>query len=225
MAEKNTEKQNNKVLLIIIAILIVGLIYLGMQVSSLKNEVAKLSSEEKTTSSLSLPGIISPFKGLSKQRPWDSFDDDWDPFAEIDRIQKEMNRMFRDSFGRGQSKFGLFSKHRPFDLNTDVRDTKSHYIVQMDIPGMDKADISVEVKNNVLVVSGERRELKEEDNKKNFFRRERNFGYFTRTVPLPKDADHNTVSAEYKKGVLTVKIGKKKDAEKTEEDIIKINVS
>jgi len=218
------QNQTNRILVGIIGVLLIGLTYLGVQVNGLNKKVSRMTSVESQYSRLNTPKV-SPHRGFISKHKFDPFIDDWDPFSEIDRIQKEMNRMFRDSFGRGRNQFSLFNKQQPFDLETDMRETKSHYIVKMDIPGMDKSNINIEVKGNVLVVSGERNEFNEQNNKNNFFRRERSFGYFSRTVPLPDGVDENSISAEYKKGVLTIKIAKKDNVDNKEPKGKKISIS
>lgn len=217
------DSQTNKTLLAVIAVLIAGLVYLGLQVHSLQKEVALLSAREYPVQAQLPPQRTTlPRNVTGPQQHGISFEDDWDPFAEIRRIQEEMNRMFRDSFGRGQAQFGLFNEQIPFDLETDIRETESGYIIKMDIPGMEKANINVEVKGQTLLVSGKKDELNEAGDQQRFYKRERNFGYFSRAVPLPADADASAITAEYEKGVLTVKIAKKEGAEK--ESLQKVDV-
>ncbi len=218
------QSQTNRILVGIIAVLLIGLTYLGAHLNGLNQRVARMTSNENQYLRLNSPNV-SPFRSFQRKHGLNPFNDGWDPFSEIDQIQKEMNRMFKDSFGRGRNQFSLFNKQQPFDLETDMRETKTHYLVTMDIPGMDKSNISVDVKNNVLVVSGERNEFNEQNNKNQFFRRERSFGYFSRTVPLPEGVDENSISAEYKKGVLTIKITKKNNVDKKELKAKKISIS
>lgn len=216
----------NKVLTGIIAVLLIGLISLGWQVKSLKDQVSELSKygyvDNKDRSSLQ-----NLLKRSLPTTNWSPFDSDWDPFSEMDRMQKEMNRMFRDSFwrGLGSQKFSLFNKNRFFDLETDIKETKSAYKITMDIPGMDKQKINIETKDNTLVVSGERRSESEENKWNTFFRRERSYGYFHRAVPLPEDARADKIKADYKRGVLKITIPKDDSKKSPDKSGIKINVS
>jgi HSP20 family protein len=127
--------------------------------------------------------------------------DDWDPFFQT--IRAQMNQLFQNSFDRG---FG------PGHVNllgprTDVKQTPQQYILTMDLPGMEKDSINVEVKNGMLIISGER-SAQEQVKGDQFFRQERSFGQFLRTLPLPEDAKPDDVKADYKNGVLEVKIGR-----------------
>jgi HSP20 family protein len=129
--------------------------------------------------------------------------DQWDPFLEMQRMRAQMNQLFQDSFDRG---FGPGSSALS-GPQADVKETPDHYIVTMDLPGMDKDKINVEVKNGMLVVSGDRSEEKQV-NGGQFYRQERSVGHFLRTIPLPNGAKPDDVKADYANGVLEVKIGR-----------------
>jgi len=146
----------------------------------------------------------------------------------MEKMKAMMNRMFRESMSRIKKYGGLSLKeNEPFFVpNLDIRDVGSNYIVNIDIPGMDKSKINVEVKGNQLIVSGKRDEKTEENiNKGNnlFYKKERSFGEFYRSITLPPDAKHEGIKADYKKGVLTITIPKIK-AKKPVPAGTKINV-
>lgn len=204
----------NKILIGIIIVLVFGFLFQSFYLFQIKKRLDNIQSTPSTT---------TPSKDWFSQKKfshrdfWDKFndnfdsffDEDWDSFSEMERIQKEMNRMFRDSFGRGS----LQGKLKPFtgsffDPEVDIKETESHYIVTMDIPGMEKDSINIEVKGNQLIVSGERERQTEESHLNRFFRKEREFGHFERIIPLPDDAKQEGIDVEYEKGVLTVKIPK-----------------
>jgi HSP20 family protein len=138
--------------------------------------------------------------------------DSYDPFQEMDQIQQMMNRMFRDSFSRGAIGRGM-ARQNFYEPALDVEDTKTAYLIRLDLPGIDKDKINVKIQNNLLTVSGERKSEKEETQENgNFYRMERNFGSFMRSFPIPADADSNTMTAENKNGVLTIRLPKLKNA-------------
>lgn len=125
-------------------------------------------------------------------------------------LQQEMNEVF-DRFFEG---FGL----EPFDWNwnggnglmrprVDVAETDDEIVVTAELPGVDEKDIEVSVEDHALTLSGERREEKE-SRERGYHRREQMYGAFRRTIPLPTGADPDRVSATFKRGVLTVSIGK-----------------
>lgn len=225
------EKKTNKLLITIIILLIAGMGFLGVQVNKLKGEIVQLKSAPKVSVITSQaqsgnPAKMSHSRGNSyRQLP--PMRDEWDPFAEMEEIQKQMNRMFSDSFGRGfiSPQFGMFDKSLAYDLQTDVQETKTHYIIKMDVPGMDKSNINVEVKNNMLMVSGQRDESSEENQGNKMFRKERSFGYFSRTVPLPTDANGTAITADYNNGVLTVKVPRTENKTAAEKPAEKITVN
>jgi HSP20 family protein len=125
----------------------------------------------------------------------------WDPF--FDQMRAQMSQLFQDSFDRS---FG------PGHVNltgprTDIKQTPTQYILTMDLPGMDKNNINVEVKNGMLMVSGDRNTQKEVQGNQ-FYRQERSFGQFSRALRLPDDAKADDLRADYKNGVLEIKIGR-----------------
>ena len=95
-----------------------------------------------------------------------------------------------------------------------MKATDKVYIISFDMPGMDKAKINVEVKNGVILVSGERSSESKEDQGGKFYRQERSFGYFSRSIPLPEDAKPESLVAKYENGVLTLTIDKKEAVKK-----------
>ena len=136
-----------------------------------------------------------------------------DPFTHLHR---EMNRMF-DDFSRG---FGLSSNswRSPFDMpeggtaggwmpRVDVAETDKEIKVTAELPGMDEKDVNLELSDNALAISGEKKSEKEE-REKNYYRSERSYGSFHRSLALPDGVDRDKVEATFKKGVLTVTLPK-----------------
>ena len=92
----------------------------------------------------------------------------------------------------------------------DIAETEKSYDFKFDLPGVDKKDLHIEVKDNTLTVVGERKSVAEEKGK-GYHRVERSFGKFQRVFQLPTAADTNSVDAKYTDGVLAISIGKTKD--------------
>jgi HSP20 family protein len=170
-----------------------------------KNQAAKAAHQQKAQARnidddpFSF-GLMSPSEG-------------WDPFEEMDQIQRRMNRLFRESMGRAMidptlNDSGAFSKNHFFEPDIDVKENGKNYVITLDLPGMDKDKINVTVSGQTLVISGERKVEKEETALGKFNRAERSFGSFQRSIPLPRDADGNLVNAEYQNGVLTITLPK-----------------
>ena len=87
------------------------------------------------------------------------------------------------------------------------------YEITADLPGMDEKNIEVKVTDGVLTMKGERREEMEEK-KKDYYLQERSYGSFQRSFELPDSVDADKIEANFKKGVLTVKLPKKVEAQK-----------
>ena len=98
---------------------------------------------------------------------------------------------------------------------TDVHETEKEILIDAGLPGIDKKDIKVEVKNNVLTISGERKEERKTD-EKNYYRFERHYGKFERSFGLPETVKPEKVSASFNNGVLTVTLPKTEKAKAKE---------
>ncbi len=132
---------------------------------------------------------------------------DWDPFRNIEALQERINRLFDDSFpGVGRKPDTADSKGM-WKPATDIYETEDAVVITSELPGVDKADVSIEVKGANLTISGERREDKTVV-PKNYFRKERSFGAFNRIFTLQEPPDPDKIKASFKDGVLSIKIPK-----------------
>lgn len=125
----------------------------------------------------------------------------WDPFRELTALQSEVNRLFSRAGG------GDVSERQSWIPSVDVVETKDAITLKADLAGMDPNDIALEVEDNVLTVSGERRFQEEVDEEK-YYRIERRYGSFSRSIALPQGADPEKIEAEYENGVLAVTVPK-----------------
>ena len=91
----------------------------------------------------------------------------------------------------------------------DVKETDNSFLISADIPGLAKKDISIEVSDDVLSITGERTEDKVEDSDLYHYR-ERSKGAFTRSFHLPESVDEKKISANFKDGILSIDLPKKK---------------
>jgi HSP20 family protein len=89
----------------------------------------------------------------------------------------------------------------------DLIEAGEHFVLKADLPGMTEADVNIEVENNVLTVSGERR-IEHEDKPEGYYRLERSMGAFSRSLTLPEGIDADAVTATFANGVLEVRIPK-----------------
>jgi HSP20 family protein len=125
----------------------------------------------------------------------------WDPGREVDTLQSEVNRIFDTFFG------GNDTRARRWVPAMDLVETEDHLVLRADLPGLEKDDVNVEVKDGVLTISGERR-AEHEEKSEGFHRVERAFGSFSRSLSLPDGIDAEKVAADFDKGVLEVRIPK-----------------
>ena len=140
----------------------------------------------------------------------------WDPFREFSTLQDRMNRMFRDSYGERDEALTTSTFAPPVDVYED----EHNVTLKIEVPGIDEKDLDVRVENNTLTVHGERK-FEKEEKEENYRRVERQYGSFSRTFTLPTTVDTESVSADYEKGVLKIKLTKKAEAKPKQ---IKVNV-
>jgi HSP20 family protein len=143
----------------------------------------------------------------------------WDPIRELDSLQNDMNRLF-DRFFEGRAANSTSRRWLPA---MDLLETEDHLLLRGDLPGMTEEDIDVEIKDNVLTVSGERK-AEREDKGEGYHRVERAFGSFSRSLTLPHGVDAGQVEASFDKGVLEVRIPKPAEAKPTRVQIGKRTV-
>ncbi|KAB0242965.1 Hsp20/alpha crystallin family protein [Microcystis aeruginosa EAWAG127a] len=143
----------------------------------------------------------------------------WEPFREVESLQKEMNRLFDrlvpTDVGNGE-KVGL-----SFIPAAEVTETPEAVQLKLEIPGMEAKDLNVEVTADSLTINGERKsEIKTEE--EGFTRTEFRYGKFHRVIPLPARVDNNNVNAEYKDGILNLTLPK---AEEEKNKVVKVSIS
>jgi HSP20 family protein len=127
----------------------------------------------------------------------------WEPFRELSSLQTEMNRLFNAAFDTPASGAGS----RRWTPAMDLVETDDQFVLRADLPGVAESDVKIELDDNVLTLSGERK-AEHRENGEGFYRVERSFGSFSRTLTLPKGVDPEGVSAAFKQGVLEVRIPK-----------------
>ena len=126
----------------------------------------------------------------------------WEPFRELSSLQTEMNRLFNAAFEPTPGNGGGARRWTPA---MDLLETEDHFVLRADLPGMTEADVNIELEDNVLTVSGERKAERQEKGE-GFYRVERSFGSFSRALTLPKGIDPEGVKAEFDNGVLEVRV-------------------
>jgi HSP20 family protein len=134
----------------------------------------------------------------------------WDPFRELEDMSERLNRAFnRASVRSGEGKEIITVAD--WIPTVDISETDSEYQIKAELPEVKKEDVRVTVEDGVLTISGERRHETEEKGKK-FHRVERSYGSFVRSFTLPDHVDDTKVKAEYKDGVLHLRLPKSEKA-------------
>jgi len=140
----------------------------------------------------------------------------WDPFRELTSIQDRMNRLFGDVYRRGDEDLLTGGAWAP---PVDIYENDQHELVlKAEIPGMKREEIQLTVDNDTLTLRGEKK-LEQEVTDERTHRVERSYGAFSRTFSLPARVDTAKVSAEYKNGVLTVKLPLREEAKPKQIDV------
>ena len=130
----------------------------------------------------------------------------WEPARELSSLQSEMNRLFNTFFDTPTTG-GNGGAARRWIPSMDLVETDEHFVLRADLPGLSEEDVSIELEDNVLTVSGERK-AEHEEKKEGFYRVERSFGQFRRSLTLPEGVDADKIAATFDKGVLEVRIPK-----------------
>ena len=130
----------------------------------------------------------------------------WSPWREMATMQDRFNRFFDDSYTRagfGDDQLETTGWHP----TVDIYDRDEKIVINAELPGLEKKDISIDVKDRILTLKGERT-YDNEVNDKKYYRRERAFGKFQRSFTLPDGLDPEKIKADYKDGLLSVEIPK-----------------
>jgi len=142
----------------------------------------------------------------------------YDPFSELRRIQRQMDRMFDDSYRIEGSKSGdtqlatTSGSTGPISLRDwrpviDVREGEKQMTIHAELPGVPKENVSIDLNDDILTISGSRNHEKKED-KETYHLVERSYGSFSRSMRLPKGNDPSKINASFKDGVLEVSVPK-----------------
>jgi HSP20 family protein len=134
----------------------------------------------------------------------------WTPARDFAQLQDRINRAFTEAYA-GSGDEGLMNRGTwipPVDI---FQNGKDELVLKAELPDMQREDIKITVDNNILTIAGEKK-LTDEVKDEQFHRIERRYGSFTRSFTLPPSVDATKVSAEYKDGVLTLRLPLREEA-------------
>jgi HSP20 family protein len=126
----------------------------------------------------------------------------WDPFAELGELRSRFDRMFDE---------WLDGRERAWTPAVDVVRDDDHLVVRADLPGIKPEEVKIEVEDDILTISGEHEERKEEKDS-DYVRRERRYGSFSRSMALPGGVDAKEITASTRDGVVEVTVPLPKEA-------------
>ncbi len=147
----------------------------------------------------------------------------WDPFRELEDVSSRLNRIFGHPAAARVAHEPAKDNMRVFDWTptVDIAETEEEFHIKAELPAVKRDDVKLSVDNGVLRIEGERKQEKEEKRKR-YHRVERSYGSFMRTFILPDNVDDAKVRAEFKDGVLDVRIPK---AEKARPKSIEVKIA
>jgi HSP20 family protein len=136
------------------------------------------------------------------------------PWEELDRMREEMDRWMGSFFpGRMMRRWGwpsMAEMTKPLEdisPKVNVIDKDEYLLVRAEIPGVEKKDLDIDVTENMVSIRGSRKH-EEEEEKGEYYRREISSGAFARSIPLPTEVDPDQVKANFKDGVLQIRLPK-----------------
>jgi HSP20 family protein len=154
-------------------------------------------------------------------RRWEDDERPLEPFLrEMNTLHKEMDRLF-DEFWKGSGR--SFMPTPPWQMSSepwsampvtpriDATEDDKAYQIRAELPGMDREDVDITLADGMLTIRGEKKREDEEKGKE-YYRKERTFGSFRRTLPVPSEVDESQIVASFRKGVLTIELPKSEEA-------------
>jgi HSP20 family protein len=166
--------------------------------------------------SLKNSGKIQPRKNTGPNDNEDSFFSEWNknhwnPLKEVQQMQERMDHLFQNSLQlfRNSPDYKDLLQDGFFCPDIDIKEEADRYIVRLDLPGMDKSNITISLNDRIVTISG----IREQNNKtqnNQMLLQERVHGQFQRSFALPGPVDEANMKAEYKEGVLTITVPKAK---------------
>ena len=138
-----------------------------------------------------------------------------DPIRELFEMQQNLNQLFNTNFDRGAREDVALNAWTPA---VDIYEDDNEFLLKIELPEMSKEDIKVNLNENVLSISGERR-FENEEKRDNYHRVERSYGQFYRSFTLPPNVNVEGINAAYKDGILRLSLPKREEAKPKQIDV------
>jgi len=215
-----TDRKGNTLLIILVLLLVVVVaiqsFFLFQTHNRLNEFLVKRPAPQESSTVKAIPPASSESNPLPFDNEWPNMPfnpDTWNPFDEMEQMQRNMNHMFDNAFGRfGMSpRFRNILAEKAFSPNLDLQEEKNRYVARMDLPGADMGNIEAKVEDQVLTVKGKREEVVERSDKDGrTVVHERRMGEFERSIALPEAVDAKSMETKYENGILTITLPKAK---------------
>jgi HSP20 family protein len=140
-----------------------------------------------------------------------------DPFRELMDLQRGINQLFDSSVGRSSNEGVALNTWTP---SVDIFEDENSFIIKLELPEVNREDVKVNLHENTLSITGERR-LENEEKRDSYHRVERSYGQFYRSFTLPPNVNAEAINAQFKDGMLRLSIPKKEEAKPKQ---IEVNV-
>jgi HSP20 family protein len=137
----------------------------------------------------------------------------WRPFRDMVSIQDEMNKLFDDFLGRPLMRTEW--SEGVWNPSVDISETKDNVLIKAEMPGLNKEDVKISMQDNMLTLTGEKKQEKEEK-ETNYHRIERSYGAFSRSFSLPTSVKSDKIRATYKDGILSITLPKTEEVKPKE---------
>ena len=206
------------VLVTLVAILLMAVILQSIAIFGLHKKLGQsVARAEKSgaaavnsTPSLSNALAVLPQSLDIDKDPWGWNPGDGDPFKEMHAMQDRINQMFGSAFNRFQQSddFGHLPGSYTFSPDINIEDKGGHYLVTVDLPGIEDSQLSVNIEGKTLIISGRVQSESKEEHKGKILRQERRSGKFQRSVILPSPVQPEKMTIANKQGIVTITIPK-----------------
>ena len=215
-----TDTGNSKkltLLTVLVAVLLAAVVAQSVAVLGLRKELRSASGDNERTPLAVVPddddGSGTAFtlpKGPLDSNPFDWDLNDWDPFKEMHSMHDRINQMFGSAFNRFQDSddFGSVFGNYSFSPDINIEDKGAHYLVTVDLPGVEDSRLDVKIDGQTLTISGSMQAGSKEEDGGTMLREERRRGSFQRTVTLPGPVKADKMETKEKKGVIYIEIPK-----------------
>lgn len=129
------------------------------------------------------------------------------PHTELDLLRNQLNTLFERTFDEFEPWEKPLAKMTSWKPAIELHEEKDEYVMKVELPGVNKEDINIEINENQIIISGET-EQKRENKKDNIYRSEFRYGKYMRTISMPSEINTEETKAEFKNGILKIEAPK-----------------